>query len=87
MKVFRYPSKECLVEILERPEFDFTELAATVSAILGDLKQNGDEAVRRYTKKFDGCEIDSMAVTAEEISEAVDRIPDELKAAIDKLIQ
>jgi histidinol dehydrogenase len=83
MKVFRYPSRECLAQILKRPEFDFGDLAANVSAILAEVKLNGDDALRRYTKEFDGCEVETFAVSEKEISLASDRVSPELKAAID----
>jgi histidinol dehydrogenase len=83
MKVFRYPSNECLTEILKRPQFDLSNLTATVSAVIADVNKKGDDAIRRYTKNFDGCEIKSIVVSEEEIAGASDRVSSELKAAID----
>ena len=83
MKVHRYPSKECLNQILSRPESNVDNLSTIVSGILADVKQNGDAAIRRYTKTFDDCDIEVLAVSDEEILSAGKRVAQELKAAID----
>ncbi len=41
-----------------------------VSAILSDVRKNGDQAVLSYTRKFDGAELDALEVSQEEIQEA-----------------
>jgi histidinol dehydrogenase len=46
------------------------------------VKQNGDEAVRRFSSMFDKVSINKLQVTDEEMSEADAAVPDELKAAI-----
>ena len=50
-----------LSEILARTE-DKRDIAGTVSAILADVRQNGDAALRRYTKEFDKAEPDTLEV-------------------------
>ena len=56
-------------EIFQR-ETPISLVEEPVSAILADVKKRGDEAVLEYTRRFDRCRIDSLAVTAEEIEEA-----------------
>ena len=46
-------------------------VADTVSEIIENVKQNGDKALKEYTKRFDGVKTDSITVTEEEIREAV----------------
>ncbi len=41
-----------------------------VSDIIEDVKENGDEALFRYSKKFDNADLDSLEVTKEEILSA-----------------
>ncbi len=41
-----------------------------VSAILADVRENGDDALFRYTEKFDRAKLSSLQVTEEEIEEA-----------------
>ena len=38
--------------------------------ILNTVRKEGDEALRRYTKQFDGVELDSFRVSSEELEEA-----------------
>ena len=59
-------------EILARGDsLDMSKVEAVVAEILENVKNRGDEAVREYTKKFDGCDLADYKVTAEEIDEAV----------------
>ena len=47
------------------------DVAGVVAAILEDVRLHGDEAVLRYTEKFDGASLDTMLVSPEEIAEAL----------------
>jgi histidinol dehydrogenase len=68
---------------LSRPSTDFFSLERTVGDILHTVKEQGDEAVRRYTLMFDKVRLENFEVTENEISEAAALIPEELKSAID----
>ena len=46
------------------------DVSGTVSQIIKDVSENGDEAVKKYCEKFDGARLDSLLVTDEEIEEA-----------------
>ncbi|MEG1378661.1 MAG: histidinol dehydrogenase [Bacteroidales bacterium] len=82
MKIYRYPERTEWANIIRRPAFDHSGLAAKVSAILDDIRQQGDEALRRYEKQFDHVELDQFAVSATEFAEAEKLLDSELKAAI-----
>ena len=41
-----------------------------VADIVADVQENGDEALLRYTQKFDGAVLQSLEVTPQEIAEA-----------------
>jgi histidinol dehydrogenase len=82
MKIIRYPKKEDWVEILQRPVFDSEDLSATVSALLQEVKANGDNALRKLTKQFDGIEIGEILVAEDEFEEAEKRVAEDLKEAI-----
>lgn len=43
----------------------------TVAGILADVRREGDAALYRYTEKFDGAALSSLAVSEEEIDEAM----------------
>ncbi len=82
MKVIKYPAKEEWSEIVKRPHLDMSQLNATVEGVLNDVKNNGDEAVKRYEEKFDHAHLNSLAVTEAEIEEAERLVSPELKAAL-----
>lgn len=83
MNIIRYPNRKDWTSITERPQLDTSTLNATVSNILADIKANGDAAVRRYEEKFDHVQLNSLAVSEEEIDEAWTIVPDELREAIE----
>jgi histidinol dehydrogenase len=82
MKLIKYPAKETWDEILSRPTFDNKQLLKQVGKILQDVRQKGDTAVKKYTKKFDGIALRKMQVDAKEIKKAETAISIELKQAI-----
>ena len=65
---------------LARTTESFAEVDRVVQGIMEDVKKRGDEALRYYTAKFDGVDLDSMEVSAAEIQEALDALDPELKA-------
>lgn len=83
MNIIRYPKRKDWTSITERPQLDTSTLNATVSNILADIKAHGDKAVRRYEEKFDHVQLNSLAVSEEEIDEAWTIVPDELREAIE----
>ena len=46
----------------------------TVADIIADVRKNGDAALLRYTEKFDGAVLSSLAVSAQEMQEALDSV-------------
>lgn len=53
-----------------------------VSSIIDGVKQNGDEAVREYTVRFDGSAPKKIVIEKEELQEYLDMVDDEFKTAI-----
>ena len=82
MNKIKYPKREEWAQLLKRPENDITELFDTARTVLDDVRKNGDRAVKRFTKMFDGIEIEDLQVPETEIAEAEKLIPQELKEAI-----
>ena len=83
MRIVRYPEREVWKKILERPHTDISALNGVVDDILEDVRNNGDEAVRRCELRFDGVSLQSLAVTKGEIENAVRSVDAELKEAIE----
>ena len=76
------PQQKDWNKILERPTKKVDDIEGTVNEVFTDIQKNGDIAVARYTKKFDGVSIDSNVVSALEIKVAIDTVSEELKEAI-----
>ena len=82
MNIVRFPKKEDYAKICERPQLDVSQLNATVSAVLSDIKERGDAAVKDYEAKFDKVQLDSLVVSAEEMQEAESLVSAELMSAL-----
>ena len=82
MNVIRYPNRDQWVTLTTRPHLDVSQLNATVSSVLDDVRANGDKAVKEYELKFDHANLDSLRVSDEEIEEACNTISEDLEAAI-----
>ncbi|MBO5062102.1 MAG: histidinol dehydrogenase [Prevotella sp.] len=82
MNIIRYPGINDRARITERPHIDLSGLNAAVEKILGDVRENGDSAVIRYEKMFDNADLQSLAVTEEEIEEAMTLVSEPLLDAL-----
>ena len=60
-------------EILKR-ELPAVKADKAVSEIISDVRENGDEALFRYTERFDGVSLSSLEVSEEEIQNAVNKV-------------
>ncbi len=86
VRVYTNPRREAWGEILSRPRVDLSALSRSVTEILEAVRAEGDEALRRYERQFDGVELASLQVTSAEIEAAAAVVPDELKRAIAQAI-
>ncbi len=84
MNIIRYPAKSDWNSIVERPHMDLSKLNATVSSVLEDIKENGDEAIKKYEEQFDHVKLSSLKVTEEEIEEAFESISSDLKSSLEQ---
>ena len=57
-------------QILNRDIQAEENVSAAVDAVLAEVKKNGDSALRVYTKRFDGADLQQLQVTKEELDEA-----------------
>ena len=62
-----------------------TEVGDAVAAIIADVRARGDAALLEYTRRFDRLDItaEGLAFSAEEIADAVARVPAETQAALE----
>ena len=82
MKKILYPNQAEWAEILKRPVLNMETLRGTVCEVLDKVKAEGDKAVIEYEERFDKVQLESLAVTDEEMKEAEKEVPIELKVAI-----
>ncbi len=83
MKTYRYPDKKEWNKLVTRPEIKKSALDSIVYNIIQTVKAEGDRALKRYSREFDGMSAEEFRVTDEEIRSAIKAIPDELKEAIE----
>ena len=72
-----------LSEVLPRPETPTGGPVDVVREILGAVAERGDAAVREYTSRFDGVELDSLVVADAELVAAIERIKPDVRAALE----
>src|SRR4030095_13159028 len=83
MKVIRNPKRTEWPEIRRRPGQDVSDIDDAVRSILQRVKLGGDPAIRELTNEFDNVDVSSTLIGREEIERASERVPSELRAAID----
>ena len=59
------------------------EIEKTVSEIIQNVAQNGDQAVRDYERKFDSVNLADFSITAFQLDQALDSIDEDLRAALE----
>ena len=82
IKTINYKECKSLDDILLRSQFSHDDINEKVKAILEDVKQNGDNALKKYAKMFDNAEIENLEVTQEEIDEAYKNIDERFKETL-----
>jgi histidinol dehydrogenase len=82
LTIYKYPAKEDWNELTRRPASDLSSVEKSVRKILESVKKQGDKAIRKYTKTFDGVQLRKLVVTENEISQAETLLPVSLKEAI-----
>ncbi|MFN8260157.1 MAG: histidinol dehydrogenase [Chitinophagales bacterium] len=82
MQIIKYPPRESWNGLTERPTQSLETIEQKVLPVLQDVKLNGDEALRHYSKLFDGVELIDFSVSAEDMNQALSSVSEELKQAI-----
>ena len=82
MKIINKPNKEDWNDLLKRPNMEITSLDNVVKEVFDEIKEKGDVALRKYTKRFDNVSIEGFSISNEELINAKNQINDELKEAI-----
>jgi histidinol dehydrogenase len=82
MKVFLEPAPAEWPALLQRPQGDARALDRSVRKIMESVQRQGDKAVRKYSRQFDGVSLRRMMVTEKEFRAAAKSIDPALAAAI-----
>ena len=82
MRMYISPDESQIADIVTRPTFNFDELNTTVAAILNDVKEKGDDALRKYAREFDKCEVGDLEVSQDEFDSAEAGVSPRLRSAI-----
>ena len=79
MDITNVSSKEerLINEKLNRTEADLDQIDASVKKIIYDVKNSGDEALIKFTEKFDGAQLTTLKVSQAEIDAAYESIDEE----------
>jgi len=82
MNIIAFPNRTLWPALLSRPVQDSQDIEKKVLPILELVKTRGDEGLRELAKKFDNIDLGELAFSAEEISDAENKLDDDLKKAI-----
>ena len=63
------------------------DVSSSVTKIIEDVKVNGDSAVIKYEKKFDGVKLSALEVSTEEMEQALKAVGDEYTAMLERAAQ
>lgn len=69
--------------LANRGALDLARVAKTAAKIVTDVKKNGDTAVLRYSRKFDGLTEKTFRVTQSEIDSSWNQVGSEFRAALE----
>ncbi len=83
MKVLQNPDRNLWPEILQRPVLDAGDLEKQVRTVMQAVRENGDHALREYTRRFDGVSLEGFRVSDDELKRAKNLVPDELRQSIE----
>ncbi|WKN32194.1 histidinol dehydrogenase [Porifericola rhodea] len=82
MQIYKNPPREDWEEILTRPTQQFKKIEKIVKPIIKKVKKKGDKALKQFALEYDHVELESIAVSKEEINKAEKQLSKELKEAI-----
>jgi len=77
-------SKSGQERLIQRPGISYDTVIPVVENIIHEVKQDGDSALKKFSKKFDGVSLENIKVSLEEINGAENNVSTELKSAIKK---
>ena len=80
--ISKYPPISTWETLLQRPTQSVEAIEAIVDEVFLAVKQEGDAAITRYTKRFDKVELTASFVSQEEIEQASALVSNDLKESV-----
>jgi histidinol dehydrogenase len=71
-------------KLMRRAQADIESVASVVRPVIEDVRDHGDDALRRYAQKFDGADLKTIKATPDEFARAEKTLDENLKTAIKK---
>lgn len=82
MRIQINPNRTEWKALSARPGLDVVDLEETIQTVFNQVKVSGDEALKDYTKRFDGVHLTDIEVTADEWEACIELMDESLKQAI-----
>ncbi len=82
MKTLVNPEYETWKELIKRPQLELEFLESSVRNIINRVKLSGDLALRELTLQYDHATIENVAVSEKEMKDAILKLDDSIKNAI-----
>ncbi|MDM1505663.1 histidinol dehydrogenase [Myroides odoratimimus] len=76
------PAREEWIGLTKRPIITTESLNESISTVLKQVKERGDQAIQNYTSLFDGVQLTDFRVSRQEIEEAATLVNQDIKDAI-----
>src|SRR5438093_568066 len=91
MQALRIVHRRDLTEADEAALFDrkqsLDEILLSVRSIMRRVRQEGDTALRRLTRRYDGVKLDTFEVTPEEVTRARETVEPDVLRALEELVR
>lgn len=75
-------SSEAVRDLCERNPINDLGLLEFCQEVFEDIRKDGDQAVRRYTQKFDGADLKEFSVDGSEFSDAIAKVSDSVMESL-----
>ena len=82
MNIIEFPPKNTFSSLTKRPVFEKNDIENLIKGIFEKVENEGDNALKFYAEKFDNQSLESIEVSKEEITEAINLVDEEVKIAI-----
>ncbi len=84
MKSVFNPSSDQWEVLTARPTASLDDVMPIVDEVFTDIQSHGDDALRKYSTKFDGYAPKTLEVPLADLQNAANELSGDLKSAIDK---